>query len=115
MRQIGLLAGTLALLITSGVAAQNAPANANRLQERLRAPAPSSVQAVPQLTSDEKARLNEAKPAAPAAAIRGQSVALMIAGGVLFVTGAVVGGDAGTILMVGGAVVGAYGVYLHFR
>jgi hypothetical protein len=48
-------------------------------------------------------------------AARGQSVALMVAGGALFVAGAIVGNDAGTLLMVGGAVVGAYGLYLYFQ
>jgi hypothetical protein len=44
----------------------------------------------------------------------GQSVALMVAGGALFVAGVIAGGDVGGLLMLGGAVVGAYGVYLHF-
>lgn len=38
----------------------------------------------------------------------------MIAGGVLFVAGAIAGGDAGTILMLGGAGIGAYGTFVYF-
>jgi hypothetical protein len=38
----------------------------------------------------------------------------MVAGGILFVAGAIVGRDAGTILMLGGAGVGAYGAYVYF-
>lgn len=41
-------------------------------------------------------------------------VPFMVAGGALFIAGAVVGGDAGTLLMVGGAGVGAYGLYIYF-
>jgi hypothetical protein len=43
-----------------------------------------------------------------------RGVPLMIAGGALFVAGAVVGDDAGTILMLGGAGVGAWGLYVYF-
>jgi hypothetical protein len=43
-----------------------------------------------------------------------KGVPLMIGGGVLFVAGAMIGGDAGTLLMVGGAGAGAYGAYIYF-
>lgn len=46
---------------------------------------------------------------------RSAGVPLMTAGAVLFVAGAIVGGDAGTVLMIGGAGIAAYGVYLYFR
>lgn len=51
----------------------------------------------------------------PAPRQRSSGVPLMAAGAVLFITGAIIGDDAGTLLMVGGAAVGAYGVYLYFR
>ena len=41
-------------------------------------------------------------------------VPFMIAGGVLFIAGAIAGGDAGTILMLGGAAAGAYGAFVYF-
>ena len=41
-------------------------------------------------------------------------VPLMVAGGILFVAGAIAGGDAGTILMLGGAAAGAYGAFVYF-
>lgn len=43
-----------------------------------------------------------------------KGVPLMIGGGVLFVAGAMIGGDAGTLLMVGGAGAGAWGAYVYF-
>ncbi|MBX6364708.1 MAG: hypothetical protein IRZ00_12640 [Gemmatimonadetes bacterium] len=50
-----------------------------------------------------------------AATSNGPGIALMAAGGALFVAGAIVGGDAGTLLMVGGAGIGAYGIYIYLR
>ena len=44
-----------------------------------------------------------------------QPTALMIVGGVAFLAGAIIGGDAGTIIMVGGAAVGLYGLYLYLQ
>jgi len=38
----------------------------------------------------------------------------MVAGGALFVSGAIIGGDGGTILMVGGAGIGAFGLFVYF-
>jgi hypothetical protein len=47
--------------------------------------------------------------------VRDQSgVPFMVAGGILFVAGAIVGGDGGTLLMVGGAGIGAFGAYKYF-
>jgi hypothetical protein len=43
-----------------------------------------------------------------------RGVPFMIAGGILFVAGAIAGGDAGTILMLGGAAAGAYGAFVYF-
>lgn len=37
----------------------------------------------------------------------------MILGGAILITGAVIGGDAGTIIMIGGGAVGLYGLYLQ--
>lgn len=115
MRHLALLAGTFALLTSSGVAAQAPDNTRSSLQERLRAPAATSVQAAPQLTTEEKAQLNSTRTPAQPGVGRGRSVGLMIAGAALFVAGVIVEGDAGTVLMVSGAVIGAYGIYLHFR
>lgn len=38
---------------------------------------------------------------------------LMILGGAILITGAIIGGDAGTIIMIGGGAVGIYGLYLQ--
>lgn len=43
-----------------------------------------------------------------------RGVPFMVAGGVLFVAGAIVGSDGGAILMIGGAGVGAYGAFVYF-
>lgn len=43
-----------------------------------------------------------------------RGVPLMVAGGILFVAGAIAGDDVGTILMLGGAGVGAWGAYVYF-
>jgi len=43
-----------------------------------------------------------------------RGVPFMIAGGILFVAGAVAGDDPGTILMLGGAGIGAYGAFVYF-
>jgi hypothetical protein len=43
-----------------------------------------------------------------------RGVPFMIAGGFLFLAGAIAGGDAGTILMLGGAAAGAYGAFVYF-
>ena len=43
-----------------------------------------------------------------------KGVPFMVAGGILFITGAIIGNDAGTILMIGGAGIGAYGAFVHF-
>lgn len=41
-------------------------------------------------------------------------VPFMIAGGIAFLAGAIVGDDAGTVLMLGGAGLGAYGAFVYF-
>lgn len=41
-------------------------------------------------------------------------VPYMIAGGIAFLAGAIVGDDVGTILMLGGAGAGAYGAFVYF-
>lgn len=45
----------------------------------------------------------------------GQSRAMMIVGAAALVTGAVIGGDAGTLIMVGGAVIGLVGLYNYLQ
>ncbi len=44
---------------------------------------------------------------------RGSGVGLMILGGAALITGAIIGGSAGTIIAVGGAGVGLYGLYVY--
>jgi hypothetical protein len=44
-----------------------------------------------------------------------RGVPFMIAGGAMFLAGAIIGGDGGTILVLGGIGVGAYGAYVYFR
>jgi hypothetical protein len=39
----------------------------------------------------------------------------MIAGGAMFLAGAIIGDDGGTLLLLGGLGVGAYGVYVYFE
>jgi hypothetical protein len=61
--------------------------------------------------------LEEAKPSTRLVQARVRNrrgVPLMVAGGILFVAGAIVGDDVGTVLMLGGAGVGAYGAYVYF-
>ena len=43
-----------------------------------------------------------------------RGVPYMVAGGILFVAGAIAEGDGGTLLMVGGAGVSAYGAFIYF-
>ena len=43
-----------------------------------------------------------------------RGIPYMVAGGILFVAGAIVGDDVGTLLILGGAGVGAYGAYVYF-
>ena len=59
-----------------------------------------------------------AQPNAVAAAGRmglGQARAMMVVGAAALITGAVIGGDAGTIIMVGGAVIGLIGLYDYLQ
>jgi hypothetical protein len=114
MRRMGWFAGLFLVAFTSAAGAQAPAQNEGSLQQRLRTPAPTSVEAVPRVTPEEAARLTE-QPTVTRPAVRGQSVALMIAGGALFIAGVLVEGDAGSVLMVTGALVGAYGIYLYFR
>jgi hypothetical protein len=59
-----------------------------------------------------------AQPNAVAAAGRmglGQARAMMVVGAAALITGAIIGGDAGTIIMVGGAVIGLIGLYDYLQ
>ena len=100
---------------SSRAALQAQEARTPTLLERLTPPAPASSEAAPRWRADEQKNTTRSalQPAMPA--IRGESVALMIAGGALFVAGILTGDGAGALLMVGGAAVGAYGLYLHYR
>ena len=42
-----------------------------------------------------------------------RSEKLMLLGGAIFLTGAIIGDDAGTIIMIGGAATALYGLYLY--
>jgi hypothetical protein len=53
-------------------------------------------------------------PIVQARARNRRGVPLMVAGGILFVAGAIAGDDVGTILMLGGAGIGAWGAYVYF-
>ena len=57
------------------------------------------------------------KPVMAAAATRnlGQARAMMVVGLAALISGAVIGGDAGTIIMVGGTVVGLIGLYDYLQ
>jgi len=109
--------GVLLLLVAAPTYAQEATRNSEQtVIQRLEAPKPTTLETVPKVRPDQPAPAVSASEAkALPLATRGQSVAMMIAGGALFVAGAIVGGDAGTLLMVGGAGIGAYGLYVHFR
>ena len=114
MRRLFAVAGLTLLIFSTGAAAQESAKSTPSLRERMTAPRPESVEAVPRWHA--RATESAKQPAQPTdLASRGQGIALMIAGGAVFVAGVITGGDAGTLLMVGGAVVGGYGIYLHFR
>jgi len=51
----------------------------------------------------------------PSTAYQRQNQALMILGGAAFLTGAIIGGKAGTVFMVSGAVVGLYGLFKYLQ
>ena len=86
------------------------PTVAERLQ-----PSASSILAAPvkvRIETDEKPGPSESTMRPVSAS---SSTALIAAGLVLLVAGAIVDGDAGTLLMVGGAGITAYGVYLYVQ
>ena len=71
--------------------------------------------------------LGPAWPREPRIAVRGsepfldlpqvrnrRGVPFMIAGGAMFLAGAIIGDDGGTLLLLGGIGVGAYGAYVYF-
>jgi hypothetical protein len=43
-----------------------------------------------------------------------RGIPLMIAGGAMFLVGAIIGDDVGALLLLGGVGVGAYGAYVYF-
>ena len=115
MRRAWGITSLCTLLWAAGAAAQQPEKPAASLQERMTSAAPASIYMQPRWNAEQRS-VTAKQPNQPVlAGARGQSVALMVAGGALFVAGAIVGSDAGTLLMVGGAVVGAYGIYLYFR
>jgi hypothetical protein len=114
MRRWSVLAGGVLMLVLAGTAtAQEAGNVAPTLQERLQ-PTPTRLELVPRSQPVTRTDAGDAKKPSQPMAPSNRSVALMVAGGALFVAGAIAGGDVGGVLMLGGAIVGAYGVYLHF-
>jgi hypothetical protein len=94
--------------------APHAPAYSERpapLSVAARGPMMHSATIAPKLEIDG---LNEASMVAPRRPF-GTSQTLMIVGGAAFLTGVIVGDDAGTVMMVAGAGVGLYGLYLYLR
>jgi hypothetical protein len=88
------------------------------------APAPAAVPAAATSLASTQSdaavgvrAITMATPFAPAPAPRayGRSPALMIVGGVMLLTGAVIGGDSGTIVMLGGAGIGLFGLWNYLR
>jgi hypothetical protein len=64
--------------------------------------------------SAQAAEVSFAPPVLQARSRDRRGVPLMVAGGILFVAGAITGDDVGTILMLGGAGIGAWGAYIYF-
>ena len=64
-----------------------------------------------------QADLRATTSAAPveAAQLESRNVQLMLVGGVALLTGAIIGGDAGTIVMIGGAGIGLYGLWRYLQ
>jgi hypothetical protein len=83
----------------------------------------SSPVAAPSLASAQAAApvgvhvIALAPPMTPAPTPRstGNSPAMMIVGGVMLLTGAVIGGESGTIVMLGGAALGLIGLWQYLR
>ena len=103
---------TLAALLTALTAS---PAAAQRTTPATRPAVPTiegrtaAVRAIGLADASAVAPLQQ-QSAALARPMR-QSEILMIIGGGLFLTGAIIGDDAGTVLMVGGVITGLYGLY----
>ena len=91
-----------------------APAWAQRTSPIAPAAGPTLDGAIVAVRAPMTATTREAPGAALARPLR-QSETLMIIGGGLFLTGAIIGDDAGTILMVGGVVTGLYGLYQYLQ
>jgi len=95
-----------------GVAATSSTVDMTAAQ-RLR---PAALSLTSSIRGEQFAELLAPEPEGPALpqARNRAGVPLMVAGGILFVAGAIVSGDAGTILLLGGAGIGAYGAYMYF-
>ena len=112
------------LVVLAGALALSAPRLQAQRPASAVAPAPSTLTTMP-VGPTVAARSVALRPATaptadPRAALasraqftRGQT--LMIIGGAALLTGAIIGGDAGTIVMLGGAGVGLYGLYLYLQ
>lgn len=109
--RLAVLAVCCATLIPSAGAAQSA---ATPSVAAPRSGAPLASQAA---VGVRRAALAPAPIGAPAP-FRGntkQNRAMMIVGAAALLTGAVIGGDAGSLIMVGGAVVGLWGLYQYMQ
>ena len=101
---------TLAALVAALTAS---PATAQRTNPVTRPAVPTiegRTAAVRAMAAADASALAPVQQAALARPMR-QSEILMIIGGGLFLTGAIIGDDAGTVLMVGGVITGLYGLY----
>jgi hypothetical protein len=98
---------------SAGLTADQAnPARTMTAAERLRPWAGAPALFPP---ADPRATSTESPAPVVQARVRNRrGVPLMVAGGILFVAGAIAGDDVGTILMLGGAGIGAWGAYVYF-
>lgn len=99
------------------------PAAAQSLAEPAAAPAVVQPAAAPAAGPTMEAASVAARPLAQEATAptamratsRGTARAQMIVGGIAFVAGAIIGGDAGAIVMIGGAALGLWGLYNYLQ
>lgn|SRR5512146_1589659 len=106
-------------VIASSVPIVTPIAMSRTVTERALSPAPVIPAGVTQSNDVVGSRANRvaiAPGALPASSSRSQgSSAMMIVGGAAFITGAVVGGNAGSAVMIGGGILGLIGLwrYMH--
>ena len=117
MSRIGILSFVMiagALAMPRAVAAQ-APSVDSRAATFLLAPTTNQAAFLGHAWPSEP-RIGEAyEPFAELPQVRNRrGIPWMIAGGAMFLVGAIIGDDGGTLLLLGGVGVGAYGAYVYF-